>query len=79
MTQGYYADGRIGTCSSCGKQSYRTRKEAKRAFARIFPGEKLSAYQCGTVWHYGHLSVVVRKGKTSRDALRARRRGEEAS
>jgi hypothetical protein len=43
-----------GTCPRCGKVCYTTRADAKHAKRTIHPGEKMHAYQCGPVWHYGH-------------------------
>lgn len=48
------------TCR-CGKQAYRSRKEARTAIRACHPGEKMRAYQCAwagdfpAIWHIGHL------------------------
>jgi hypothetical protein len=70
----YYADGRTGTCPACGKQGYVSRKMAKKGAARLYPGEKMSVYQCGDLWHYGHLPKVVQLGKKPRSQVRSRDR-----
>lgn len=73
----HYADGRYGTCSTCGKQSYRDRRMAKKAAQRIHPGDKLSVYQCdGGNWHYGHLSKNVKSGRVDRTVYREQRNGQ---
>ena len=52
----------IGTCRRCGKRSYLTRREAKKAARAIHPNVPLRAYQCGQMWHYGHSPDWVRRG-----------------
>lgn len=43
-----------GTCETCGKKRYLTRKEARAARRMLYPGEdKMTAYNCGDYWHYG--------------------------
>lgn len=46
-----------GTCQECGKELYRTRKEAKRHAKRNHPNKVLDAYYCpfGNGYHYGNL------------------------
>lgn len=61
----------IGTCPRCGKRCYPTKADAKLA-TRQLPhrkGGRLSVYQCGTYWHYGHLPKQVRTGDATRDDL----------
>lgn len=45
-------------CPACGKKSYRTRKDAKKAARTFHPNDRMSAYQCrhedGLGWHFGH-------------------------
>lgn len=44
-----------GCCADCGKQTYRSRKAAKRASKIAHPGDVLHPYECTPgVWHYGH-------------------------
>lgn len=54
-----------GTCP-CGKRSYGSRKQAKAAGKKIYPGDHLSAYRCRTnpnEWHFGHLhSLTIERG-----------------
>ena len=45
-------------CEDCGKQVFRTRKEARAAGKKNHPGEHMIAYECDRkgsgLWHYGH-------------------------
>lgn len=62
-------------CDPCGKQSFTSRKVARRVRKRIRidPGRgALNAYQCPNgsgYWHLGHLPPIDR----ARDVLRAQR------
>lgn len=56
-------------CPRCGKREWPTRKDAKAAARRFFPGERLSVYRCGDVWHLGHLPTAVRRGHITRDEI----------
>ena len=56
------------TCTLCGKRTYETRKDARRA-AKQLPGHHLSAYECAQGWHLGHLPVGVAAGHYSRADL----------
>lgn len=60
----------IETCRHCGKQSYRTRGDAKAAIKRLHPHDnRLRPYQCrygGTLWHFGHMLNDVVAGKRAR-------------
>jgi hypothetical protein len=60
------------TCQHCGKQTYLSRKEAKRVAKTVHPGEDLNAYRCphGEGWHIGHLPKAVVNGDFSRAILR---------
>lgn len=42
------------TCRLCGKIGYKTREEARQARRAIHPAEKMHAYECGDLWHFGH-------------------------
>ena len=69
----------VGTCLTCGKKCYLTRKAARRDARRILPAEHLNAYQCGRYWHLGHLPAPVARGTetradiTANDVIRARK------
>ena len=43
---------------ACGKVAYLTRKTARRALKRTFPGENMQVYRCDRApvdsWHFGH-------------------------
>ncbi|MFF3847984.1 hypothetical protein [Streptomyces sp. NPDC002328] len=41
----------VGLCPNCGKATYRTRREAKRAARGMFPGTHHRPFQCGQRWH----------------------------
>lgn len=41
----------LGTCQACGKVSYETRRDARRAGKSFHPGARTSVYQCGQLWH----------------------------
>lgn len=59
----------LGTCTYCGKQSYKSRNHAKDA-ARRYSHTRLSPYRCPTgsgMWHLGHLPLDVVHGVISRD------------
>lgn len=56
-----------GYCERTGKMLYTSRKRAKQAGKRAFPGAHPSAYPCGTHWHWGNLSTAVIAGKHTRD------------
>lgn len=63
----------VGTCRTCGKRCYLTKRAAK-SFARWrFPGEHMSAYRCGEYWHVGHLPPGVRRGVVKRSDLIGKR------
>lgn len=51
------------TCPQCGKRGYSSRRSAKRAARYIAPDEPTRAYQCGVLWHWGHLPKNVRDGR----------------
>lgn len=58
----------IGSCESCGKLSYTTKKIARQA-ARKLKGGHMNAYPCPVsekLWHVGHLSKYVIDGNASR-------------
>lgn len=62
-------DRSVGTCPDCGKQRFSSRAEAKR-IARQYRSTRLSAYRCGDYWHLGELPPEIRRGTSSRDAVR---------
>lgn len=45
-------------CHTCGKWAYHSRRDARRAYKALHPGEsRLNAYRCPDrpeFWHYGH-------------------------
>ena len=62
-------------CAYCGKRSYFTRKYAREAMKILYPGERMSAYQCpkapdwvdsSRLWHVGHLHDKVLEDGESR-------------
>lgn len=67
----------IQSCPVCGKVGYGTRSDAKRAARAKHPGDHLSPYRCGNLWHIGHLPPGVRDGIVDRSTLKPpkRRRG----
>lgn len=63
----------VYTCSTCGKHGYDSRKVARAAARRLFPGEPLSTYQCEHgMWHFGHLGQAVRNGTIPRVVVEVR-------
>ena len=59
----------LGRCGGCGKMSYSSRKAARAAAKRAFPGDKFNAYECLSnpgVFHFGHLPGKVRQGRMPR-------------
>lgn len=59
----------LGACAVCGKQRWPTRKAAKHAARVLHPSAKLSTYQCGDDWHYGHPPSLVTRGVADRHTL----------
>lgn len=53
----------VATCPVCGKRSFKSRRDARRAARAIHPGEVLRAYKCGEHWHVGHTPDWVRRGE----------------
>lgn len=41
----------VGICQRCGKASFATRRDAKRAARGMFPGQHHRPVQCGDRWH----------------------------
>lgn len=41
----------VGTCGGCGKASYLTRREAKRAARGMYPSAHHRPVKCGQYWH----------------------------
>ncbi|MCM1977186.1 hypothetical protein [Streptomyces sp. G1] len=41
----------VGTCLACGKASFASRRDAKRAARSMFPGVHHRAVRCGERWH----------------------------
>jgi len=41
----------VGSCPTCGKAGYVSRREAKRAARGMFPGTHHKAVKCGQWWH----------------------------
>ena len=67
-----------GTCESCRKRSYGTRRMA-RAAAKQIRGDHMTAYPCpaaaalgASLWHLGHLPADVRAGRADKGAYQAR-------
>ena len=40
-----------GTCASCGKLIYPSRRAAKAKGRQLYPGVLMRAYRCGGSWH----------------------------
>lgn len=62
-----------GTCPTCGKRSFPTRKAARKAIRSIGDGDHMSAYRCDTSWHIGHLPTAVINGTTTRQHITNRK------
>lgn len=60
----------IGTCTTCGKRCYVTKRAAKTAARALHPGDHLNAYRCGPWWHLGHLPRQVVTGDLARPDIR---------
>jgi hypothetical protein len=41
----------VGRCSTCGKASYLSRRDARRAGKAFHPDAHSWVYQCGQLWH----------------------------
>lgn len=61
--------GSMHTCPTCGKRCYKTRAAAKRTRKRRFPGERMSVYLCGDLYHLGHLPSRVISGDKPRSDI----------
>lgn len=55
----------VGVCQleTCGKVMYSSRADARKAAKLLFPGDHLTAYQCGDFWHFGHEPLRVLHGE----------------
>ena len=62
----------IATCS-CGKMSYMSRSDAKKAARAMLPSVHASAYQCDIsgYYHFGRLAPEITRGTGTRDGSRA--------
>lgn len=62
----------VHTCPVCGKQAYRSRRDAKRASRVVNPAAHLAAYRCDTgYWHIGKLPPVIARGNAPREGSRS--------
>lgn len=52
-----------GTCPTCGKHKYASRRDAKRAARYLHPQDSMRAYQCGAFYHYGHVPTWMARGE----------------
>lgn len=62
----------VGTCETCAKQSYKSRKDARRAAKDRNPEEQMTAYVCPInehYWHIGHLPYGVLRGQSPRSGI----------
>lgn len=61
----------LARCEVCGKFSYGSRGNAKRAIRNLHPSDisKMAAYRCpeGLGFHIGHLSDQVKAGSIGRE------------
>ena len=66
----------IGLCQTCGKRSYPSKREARRARGQVagHDSRHLSVYRCGDWWHIGHLPRMIVRGDAARGELRGRAR-----
>jgi hypothetical protein len=55
-----------GTCRTCGKVRYLSRRAAKQAARRLHPSSDLHVYACDGAYHLGHLPFVVERGQVDR-------------
>lgn len=65
----------LGTCCYCGKRTYESRAEARRAARSLHHGDsRLNAYECPDAvlaghanwWHIGHLNGMTKHGEYPR-------------
>lgn len=54
------------TCEETGKIAYSSRKTARQAGHRAFPGKHLSPYRHDDHWHIGHLPQAALLGVKAR-------------
>ena len=59
------------TCTHCGKRSYLSRHEARKARRLHTDRRGLNVYRCegSGYYHLGHLSELVRRGRVTRNEL----------
>lgn len=64
----------VGTCPTCGKQSYPSKRDAKAHSRRLREKRRgrLHPYKCGEYWHFGHMPAKVTAGKQARDQVAVR-------
>ena len=67
---------RTSTCPDCGKRTYLSRKDARRAMKRWGDTAGYNVYRCGDGWHFGHKPTALRRGLTTRERLRVRNEGQ---
>lgn len=56
-------------CTTHGKKLWKSRKHARVAMKRLFPGDHMSAYECGAhpgYWHIGHMPKMITQGDYDR-------------
>ena len=68
------AHAHVGTCHTCGKLCFLTRKDARMYLRKSFPGEKMSIYPCGDYYHFGHTPWGIKRGITDRRSWNRERR-----
>ena len=61
--------GPVGTCPSCGKLRFITRKNCRAWSRKAHPGEAMQVYECEGYYHYGHSPYIVMRGVIARSEL----------
>lgn len=56
------------TCTHCGKVSYQSRSDARRAARIIHPGQRMRAYRRHGAWHLTSQSALTIAAWRDRDA-----------
>ncbi|MFC6883401.1 hypothetical protein [Actinomadura yumaensis] len=51
-----------GSCPECGKTRYASRREAKKAARKLYPGAHMQAYPCGVFFHVGNTPRSISSG-----------------
>lgn len=58
----------VGDCPDCGKKIFTSKRIARRAIRRLYPGRRFRFYTCGQWWHATSQDAAVTERMRSREA-----------